>query len=176
MYISLFPCIETPESRLTVHIHQLILHLHKCVAQALQFTAHIKVVLVQPKLTTWPLSPNLGPLTYRQTQPCWTGWRRPEGGRCSRTCCRSCRCWPQTGWRRRRPGGASPSKTLRRERTSSSWEISVRRRKRLKKREGCTIPFLVFITFFPPSFSPPPPAGHLTVCLQISALACPSVL
>lgn len=67
--------------------------------------------------------------TYRRTQLCWTGWWRPEGGRCSQTCCHSYRCWPRTGWHHRRPAGAWPSKTLRRGRTSSSWETSVRRRK-----------------------------------------------
>ncbi len=46
MYISLFPCIEIPKSRLTVHILQLIAHLHKFVAQVLNFTAHTKIVLV----------------------------------------------------------------------------------------------------------------------------------
>lgn len=115
-------------------------------------------------------------LTYRQTQPCWTVWWTPEGGRCSRTCCHSCRCWPRTGWRHRRPGGVWPNKMPRRERTSSSWETSVRWKKEWMDGYLSFCVAAYFITFLPPSLSPQPPANHLLVCLQFLALVFPPVL
>ena len=128
---------------------------------------------ISSKLSNHSLVIRTLPSTYRQTQPGWTGWWRLEGGRCSRTCCRSYRCWPRTGWRRRRPAGAWPSKTPRRGRTSSSSETSVRRRKQM---DGIFIFLCVCVCVCASSsLSPPPPAGHPMGCLQFSAPACPLV-